>query len=150
MAKALRKLALAVSYVRHPAGVTCIDCVFLAMGDEEVTFSNRILLLCRGRAGGCPPLEEIRCFRSLWIDYDLVYVGTVADGIFDEILRQRRHCPGFFRYKPSWSPKEHQDLLLKSEERKEKIWGYILATAVGILGTLVVQYIAKHLGLKSP
>ena len=149
MVKALKKLALAVSYARHPVGVTCLDCGFLAMGDEEVSLSNRILLHCRGSAG-CPPLEEIRCFRSLWVDYDLAYVGTNADGIFDEILMQRRHCPGFFRYKPSWSPKEHQDLLLKSEERKEKIWGYILATAVGALGTLLVQYIAKHLGLKAP
>lgn len=149
MVKVLKILALAVSYARHPIGVTCLDCGFLAIGDEEVSSSNRILLYCRGSAG-CPPLEGIRCFRALWLDYDLAYVGMNADGIFDEILKQRRHCPGIFRYKPSWSPKEHQDLLLKFEERKQKIWGYILATAVGAIGTLLVQYIAKQLGLKAP
>jgi hypothetical protein len=144
MVNVFKKFIRASSYLRHPVGVTCFDCGFLAMDNDEVTLSDRILLYCEGSAG-CTPVEEICCFRSLWVEYALGQVSPDSGGIFQEIKRQRRHCPGFFRYKSSWSPKEHQDLLLKSAEKKERIWGYVISAAIGVISTLLVQYIAKQL-----
>jgi hypothetical protein len=72
------------SYIHHPFGVTCLDCGFLALGQDEVNTADRIRLHCRGTVSGCPPLEIIQCFRSLWVDLDLTYSDSPpADEIFD-------------------------------------------------------------------
>jgi hypothetical protein len=142
--KFLRNLVrAAVAWVRHPAGVTCLDCGFLALGDEETTSTNRILLHARGVAG-CPPLEGLRCSRSLWVEYDLTYCGVNADALFHEVGKQRRECEGFFRYRPGWSPGGHQDLLSKALETKQKV----LFVLLGSLLTLLAEWLAKLLGLR--
>ncbi len=128
--KSLRKLASGgISYGRHPFGVTCLDCGFLALGDTEVSTANRILLHAKGLAKS-PPLEELWCSRSLWVDYELSYFATDAGVIFDEVRKQRRHCEGFPRYRPGWSPTAHQDLLLRRLSWREKIY---LAVIVSLL-----------------
>jgi hypothetical protein len=48
MVKALKKLAHAVSHLRHPVGVMCFDCGFLAMGDEEISLSPCTSVLIGG------------------------------------------------------------------------------------------------------
>lgn len=138
-----RKLVRAAgAWVRHPLGVTCLDCGFLALGDKEVSTANRMLLHVRGTAG-CPPLEELSCSRSLWTDYDLTYCRVDAAAIFDEVGKQRRDCEGFFPCRPGWSPGGHQDLLLKGLETKQKV----LFALLGSLLTLLAAWVAKLLGL---
>lgn len=134
-----RKLAsTAVSYARHPFGVTCLDCGFLALGEKELSTASRILLHCKG-AAGCPPLEMIWCSRSLWVVYDLTYVGTDAEGIFDEVQKERRGCKGFFRYRPGWSPTGHQDMLLKALERRKNFFYVLLGSFIGSLLSLIIN-----------
>lgn len=148
MSNSLKKLAnTVVSYFHYPFGVTCLDCGFLALGEKEVSKANSIMLYCRGTAG-CPPLEMLWCSRSLWVDYDLSYAGFDAEGIFDEILKQRRDCKGFFRYRPGWSPPGHQDLLLKTLERRKNFFYFLLASFLGSLLTLLGTRFAKFFGLR--
>ena len=140
---ALRKLArAAVAGVRHPFGVTCLDCGFLALGDNEVGEANRVLLRMKG-SGGCPPLEKLRCFRGLWVEYDLTFIDVNAGAIFDELAKQRRDCEGFLRYKPGWSPSLHRDLLLKRLETWQKVLFLLLGSAL----TLLAGWIAKLIRL---
>ena|ERR1700676_1359527 len=106
----------AAAHLRHPRQVTCLDCGFLALGDAEVSKANRALFAIRGVAG-CPPVGALRCSRSLWVDYDLHYVGTDAAAIFEMIEDDRRQCTGFYRYTPGWSPREHLDLQSKAHDR---------------------------------
>ncbi|MCX5888491.1 MAG: hypothetical protein NTY36_03460 [Deltaproteobacteria bacterium] len=146
--KNLKKLTrAAVCYVRHPVGVTCLDCGFLTLGRKEVTTADRMRLHATSDRGGpadLPPVEEIWCFRSLWIEYDLIYAGPSIEGIFDELQRQRRDCEGFLRYRPGWSPTGHQDLLLKGIERKEKILFVMFGWVLGVLGTLLVKFFGLY------
>src|SRR6266849_319499 len=112
-----------LGFARHPLPVTCLDCGFLALGDEEVTKAVRIMLHCEGSAGlPCSPeeLKNLNCTRSLWVDYELTYLDGSTQGIFDELERERRGCAGYLKYRPGFSPSEHRDLLLKRMDRKEK------------------------------
>lgn len=145
MVKSIKKFIYnAVSYVRHPLGVTCLHCGFLALGQQEVNSAARILLHCRGTAG-CPPLEELWCFRSLWVDFDLIYSGAPPDDeIFDMVQKQQRNCKGFFRYRSGWSSSDHRDLLLKTKDW----WGRLAFALLGVILTLLVMWMAKRLGLK--
>jgi len=145
MGKSLRSFVHnMVSYIRHPFGVTCLDCGFLALEQQEIDKSKRIQLHCKGTAG-CPPLEYLRCFRSLWVDLDLTYSsGYPADDIFDIVEKQQRNCEGYFRYRPGWSPSDHRDLLLKTKER----WVRLLFALLGVVLTVFGMWLAKKLGLK--
>jgi len=151
MRKYLRRfLHDAFAYVRHPFGVTCLDCGFLSLEQQEVNTSERILLHCRGTAG-CPPLEYLRCFRSLWVDLDLAYPGGYpANDIFDKVLKQQRNCKGYFRYRPGWSPSGHQELLLNSQDKREKIYIALFSGCLGVLLGLFGKWLARVLGLSSP
>lgn len=148
MGKSIKNFAHSVvSYVRHPFGVTCLDCGFLAIGQQEVDTSDRILLHCRGTAG-CPPLEKLMCFRSLWVYFDLTYCGVPpADEIFDMVQKQQRNCKGYFRYMPGWSPSGHQELLLKALEWKQKFRFAVLGAVLGSGLTLLATWMGKLLGL---
>jgi hypothetical protein len=140
-----------LGFVRHPFPVTCLDCGFLALGDDEVTRADRILLHGEGSAGlPCSPEEitDLNCTRSLWVDYDLTYFDGSAQGIFDELEQERGCCAGFLKYRPGFSPSEHRDLLLKRMDSKEKLKFAVLGGIVGGIVTLFFAWIAKHLGLK--
>ena len=137
-----------VGFVRRTARVTCLDCGFLAFQDREVTRADRILLHCKGTAGlPCHPDDlpaDLGCTRSLWVQYELVFGGSL-EGVFDELERDRRSCPGYLKYIPGFSPKEHRDQLLKRMDNTERIRFAVLG---GII-TLIVAWLAKHFGLKS-
>ncbi len=140
-----------LGFLRHPLPVTCLDCGFLALGDEEVTRADRILLHFGGSAGlPCSPeeLTNLNCTRSLWVDYDLTYFDGSAQGIFDELEQDRRGCAGYLRYKPGFSPSEPRNLLLKGMDSKEKLKFAVLGGIAGGIVTLFFTWIAKHLGLK--
>ncbi len=136
-----------LGFARHPFPVTCLDCGFLALGDEEVTRAGRIMLHCEGKAGlPCSPeeLTNLNCTRSLWVDYDVMYKRDSVQGIFDELEQDRRGCTGYLKYRPGFSPSEHRDLLLKRMDSKEKLKFVVLGGIV----TLFFAWIAKHLGLR--
>ena len=159
MARTLRKLARsAFSYARYPRGVTCLNCGFLCTGkDGEVSRADRgMLSFVSGKRGlaGCPDPTYIWCSRSLWIESEIAYSPPNAEVILHEMQKQRRHCEGFFRYGPGWSPSGHKDLLLRAEDKRGKIYLTLLAASVGgIFGsfcTLATQWLTKHLGLRWP
>ncbi len=135
-----RKLGYtAISYARHPFGITCLDCGFLTVVDNEVSTADRLLLSCRQES---IPLEKLWCSRRLWIDYELCYDGC-AESIFKCLEKQRRNCEGFFRYRPGWSPSGHLDLLLRAQDKREKIFILCLGIVLGALSTLLVSWLAK-------
>ncbi len=142
-----KTLQTILGFVRHPLPVTCLNCGFLALGDEEVTKADRIMLHSEGSAGlPCSPdeLTNLNCTRSLWVDYDLTYNSDSVQGIFEELEQDRRGCAGYLKYRPGFSPSEHRDLLLKRMDSKEKLKFAVLGGIV----TLFFAWIAKHLGLK--
>lgn len=148
--KAKRLHAILV-FARHPFPVTCLDCGFLALGDEEVTRAGRILLQGEGRAGlpcSREELTDLNCTRSLWVNYDLTYYRSSAQGIFDELKRERRGCVGYLKYRPGFSPSEHRDVLLKRMDSNEKLKYATIGAIAGGIVTLFFAWIAKHLGLK--
>lgn len=143
--KIKKKCCKFLAYIRHPFGITCMDCGFLAIGNKELTTSERIMLHCRGRGGSCPPLEAIWCFRSLWVVLDLTYPGNYPEvEVLDEVNKNQRECRGFFKYKPGWSPTGHQELLSKSTDRKKNII-YSLVTGFlgGVLAIILKWLVAK-------
>jgi hypothetical protein len=141
--KALREFAHGVLVrAKHPRRATCLDCGFLALGDAEVTAADRVMLAARGTSG-CPSLDILRCSRSLWVGYDLTYVGTSAEGIFEELEADRRDCAGFLSYRPGWTPNEHRDLLTKALETREKALLAVLSFLLGVLTVLAVKLFGK-------
>ena len=133
------------AFAHHPRRITCLECGFLALDDKEVSTADRIRLHMRGTAGGCPSLEKLCCFRSLWVNFDLSYCGVPpADEIFDMVQKSQRNCKGFFRYRSGWSPSGHQDLLLKSLEWKQKLFFAVLGSGL----TLFAAWLAKLFGLR--
>ena len=124
----------AVARVFHPKGMTRLDCGFLALDDSAVKEAFRIQLSLKGVAG-CPPIKELHCTKSLWIDSDLL-----GEDIFNELLKRRPPCKGFFPYRPGYSPSEHLALQDSKQARREKI-------TIGILGALGGAAIALVLPL---
>ena len=141
MLKRLNKNLIKIfSHLKHPVGVNCLDCGFLSLGEGELNPAERIQLHVRGTAG-CPPLEVISCSKQLWIEYDLTYCGTDADGIFIELEKQRRDCKGFIRYKSGWSPSKHDEILLKRMDIKEKLF----IAVIGAVLAFIVQWLVKRI-----
>jgi hypothetical protein len=137
-----RHTRTALAHLRRPRRVTCLDCGFLALAGGEVGGANRVRLGIKG-AAGCPPLEALGCSHSLWIDYDLMYSGTDATAIFEELEKDRRQCTDFFRYRPGSSPREHQDLVLKKRDLWQRI---VLAVLSWILG-FFAAWASRRFGL---
>ncbi len=136
------------SFARHPRRITCLECGFFSLEDKEVSSADRILLHMRGTAGGCPPLDSLGCWRSLWVEYDLTYCGVDAGAILDEVQRDRRNCKGFFRYNSGNSPSDHQELLLKAQERKQKLIFTVIGSVIGSGITLFVTWLVKLFGMR--
>ena len=149
---ALRKfLKLVSSRITRPSPVTCLECGFLALGQHEVTEAERCMLASRGSSAVMPNLESLHCHRSLWVTYDLTYVGNAEGPKLDEVNEQR-HCRGFLRYKPGLCPDDHMQRLLRSEERgaqfKYVMLGLVLGSVLTLLATLVASWGAKYFGFK--
>lgn len=132
-------------WVRHPRLITCLECGFLALGTSEVSEADRFRLASRGSTG-YPPLDQLCCARSLWVEYDLMYVSTNADALFKELEADRRGCSGFLRHRKGWRPSEHKDLLSKALETRQKIRFTIFGAILGLLVTLLATWISRLLG----
>jgi hypothetical protein len=93
-------------------------------------------------------LEELRCRRSLWVDYELLGTPLI------HVVNERRRCPGFLGYNHGLSPEQNMERLSKSEERKAQFWYLLAASVLAAVLTLVgqtgQQWLAKHLGLTTP
>ena len=127
--------------------MTCLDCGFLALGDSEVTSPNRVLFAIRGVAG-CPPVGALRCSRSLWIDYDLLYFRPNAAAIFEEIQADRCQCKGFHGYQEGYSPREHLDLLSKAHDSMRTSMKTLLLALLSVILALIIAWLTKLLRLK--
>lgn len=145
--KAWRLANETLAFLRHPRGMTCLECGFLALNDREVSKADRVLLACSGEAG-CPPLNQLRCVRKLWVNYDLQNFENSRDGLFEEIQQRRRPCEGFLRYRPGWSPDEHKELLQARLDRREKIIISSMSAIGASVLTLLGAWLLKLWGLK--
>jgi len=137
----------AVARLRHPKGMTCLRCGFLGFNDEELVTSSRILLSDEGSAEH-PPLNEVRCTRALWVDYDLRNFEDARKGIFHELHKRRRPCEGFLRYTPGLPPSKHWELLRTKRERLDKMIYSAAGLISGFILTLLGQILLKRWGLK--
>src|SRR4051812_8189491 len=71
--------------VRHPKRVTCLDCGFLASGDEDEKVSGAI----RSDLGAeRMSTEGIWCSRNNWIELELGFGGSISE----ELQKDRRQC----------------------------------------------------------
>lgn len=151
--KLKQELKKVLLFIRRPLRVTCADCGFLAFGNDEAHEASRTLLGAKGSAGLPGRMEDLQCYRSQWVQYDLTYFDHSVDGQLDEVAYPR-HCKEFLRYKPGLSPKEHMQCLSRSEERKAQFWytflAALLAAVLTLAGQTGRQWLAKFLGLTTP
>jgi hypothetical protein len=144
----------ALTYLRHPKGVTCLKCGFLAFGNEEMITINRGCLsvglapfLTKASAATIsqnavsPDFEQMNanCFKSLWVR-EATLPGY---GIFDEVVKRRRPCEGFFPYRPGYSPSEHRTLQEKKHDLNEKIRLGVLSALFGAAITILIDWLRK-------
>lgn len=133
-----------------PRTHTCIDCGFLALGNREVASGDRWMLASRGTNAKMPVLTSLRCYRSLWVQYDTDYCGNPDGPKLDEVNRNRR-CEGFVRYMPGFSSEELMKRLLGSKDKKTQFFytllAAFLAAILALLGQTGQQWVAKFLGL---
>lgn len=134
----------AAAHLRHPRKPTCLDCGFLALGDAEVNKANRVLFAVRGVAG-CPPVGALRCSRSLWVDYDLLYYRPDAAAIFEEIETDRSQCKGFHRYQEGYSPRDHLDLLSKAHDKAHDSRRTLLVVFLSAILAFIVAWLTRVL-----
>jgi hypothetical protein len=93
-----------------------------------------------------PSVDNLHCYRSLWVGYDMDYFGNPSAPKLEEVTQKRR-CEGFLQYKPGFSPEEHKQRLVKSEERKAQFAYTLLAAIVGCILTLLGLWAGRHFGL---
>jgi hypothetical protein len=129
--------------------VTCVDCGFLAFGNQEVGSGDRWMLASQGTNAKMPVLTTLCCYRSLWVQYDTDYFGNPDAPKLDEVNEIRR-CEGFRRYKPGLSPQQHMEQMAKADERKAQFGYMFLAALLASVLTLCGQWAAKHFGLAKP
>lgn len=116
--KMLELLHKIFSRIRHPFGITCLDCGFLALDQDEVVSYARILLSCRESAQQ-PSTEYIRCFKSLWIYLDLIYPNGnyPTEEILGMIEKQQRNCEGYSKHVPGLSPADYLGLCSRDKDK---------------------------------
>lgn len=121
---------------------TCLDCGFLTIKGRELTQAERFMLSTRGRSAVMPAnTEQTGCSKNLWVDYELTYFGDSEDGVFEEIERPRRKCPGFFWHEHGFTPAQH--LEHQEQRRREQLqWKIaILGFFGGVLGALIGSFL---------
>ena len=126
---------------------TCGQCGFLAYGDEEARYADRVLLGSGCGSGTSPsgPAERWNCAKGLWL-WELGYVQPDWGVIFDEVADDRRGCRGFRRWKPGRSAAQHAE----SEEKTVDFWRQLILKvapkAMSILYGLIGASIASIVG----
>ncbi len=98
------------------------------------------MLASLGRSAVMPVnAEQTKCYKQLWVLYDLSFAREDMDGIFDELRRDRKYCAGYLKYQPTLNPKEHVELAEKRREERLQwrtaILGFIGALFGAFLGT---------------
>ena len=69
---------------------TCLDCGFLTIRGHEICQPERVMLGTGGKSAVMPAdPEQTRCFKNLWVEYDLTYVRDDFHGVVEEIERDR-------------------------------------------------------------
>ena len=145
-ARGLRRFfTRAVAIIRRPSQVTCLECGFLAFGNDEASTGDRWMLATKGRSAKMPSLETLRCRRSLWSHYEFDYFGNSSGPKLD-VVNEPGRCPGFRRYRPGLSPEEHMQRVSKAEERKAQFGYTLLAAVLASVLTLLGAWAAKYLG----
>ena len=116
---------------------TCLDCGFLAFGDQEATAEDRARLYTRGQLGGLPgPVNEWRCFRNLW-DWGLHYTEPNWDAVLGEVHYNRRACSGFCHHSGGRLPADHFQIEKDSTEFRRKLWLGLLPLLYGSIGAAI-------------
>ncbi len=113
---------------------TCLDCGFLTIRGRELSRPERIILGTKGQSAVMPAdAEQTRCFKNLWLLYDLTYATANFSGVIEEIERDRNQCPGFALYEAGFTLEQH--LEHQKDQRKERLQWKI--AILGILSALV-------------
>ena len=126
--------------------MTCLDCGFLTIRGHEISQPERAMLGTGGISAVMPAdPEQTRCFKNLWVQYELTYTGDDFHGVIEEIERDRTQCPGFAKYEARFFPEQHLENQI--EQRKEKLqWriaklGFFGALFGGIAGTIIIAFL---------
>lgn len=93
-----------------------------------------------------PVLDNLHCFRSLWVGFDTDYCGQPDVPKLEE-ANQRRRCSGFRQHKAGFSPEEHKQIESKSEERRIQFAYNAVSLLFGSILTFLVLWAGKHTGL---
>jgi hypothetical protein len=85
--------------------------------------------------------EQTDCFKGLWRDYSGVSFGSPLDGVFDEVKRSRKSCPGFFQHEYGFTPAQHLDR--QEQRRREQVnWKIArLGFFAGVLGAFLGSFL---------
>lgn len=127
--------------IRRPR--SCLECGFLAFGEEEATREDRESL---GFESLNHSLVKFHCFLSCWTDC-AVY-GWSEDSVRRELEADRRDCPSFFRHRRGWTPNEHRELVSKRWDTKRQIIITVFGSFLGSALTLLVGWLAWRIGIK--
>ena len=116
---------------------SCLDCGFWGYGNREVLKAARVDFNGWVHGSWAPNhrLEGLNCSEGRWVTYDLTYVGTAADGIQDELTRNRNKCEGFMRHRAGFSPAEHKEM---KRQRWLSRWNLVMTLSSGIIGGTIV------------
>lgn len=106
MRKHLGKLMVRL---RPRARHTCLECGFLALDNDELSHTDRVLLHTHlgGRSMGLPNWQKIWCAKHLWDFYEAGYVEPAFEGLEIELSQSRSRCTGWYKHRPGYSPQKH-------------------------------------------
>jgi hypothetical protein len=127
-------------WVKPGAKNTCLECGFLGLDDDELSYTDRILLQTHlaGQSMGLPNWEKIWCAKHLWVYYETGYVGPAFEGLEAELSRSREHCHGWYKYRPGYSPQKHFAFQEQAWSMRANRTTVAIGAAVGgIVGGLV-------------
>ena len=122
---------------------TCLDCGFLAYGDQEADGPDRERFHVLGQLGGYPGEPELwRCFRGQWTAH-LHYGGPSWEPVLTEVSWDQRGCRAFRRHSPGRTPAEHLKLEDGAIEFRRKLMLGLLPVLYGSLGAAIGWFLAN-------
>ena len=116
---------------------TCLDCGFLAYGDDEADAPTRERFYTQGQLGGLSGQpEKWRCFRGLWTAH-MHYGKPDWEPVLTETGWDRRGCPAFYRHDPGRTPVEHLRLERERVEFRRQLVLKLPPVVYGSLGAII-------------
>ena len=96
-------------WLKPRARRTCLECGFVALDNNELNHTDRVLLYTHlgGVGMGLPDWQKIWCAKHLWVLYETGYVGPALEGLEHELSLSRSHCPGWYKHKQGNPPQKH-------------------------------------------